>query len=1250
MPRNPLAGLEKQVVELPFVDGLANDFSEHFRPTPEASLLVLENVDMTETGKMRNRVGFEALKNRRLGSDVGASSIAGTQMRLFQREDELGVIANTQVSMGSGAGWGGAGDTVFTYAPDIADPTSGAGVWKAHGKIGRPTLTNAGNMTPDTNVRICDTCVAGNFMLVAWHTLVTNNTGADTWGDLMYRVIDLTTNTTVIESSIFPVNGTHVNARTAPPVSGGVDRGLQYQAKMQCVAAGTRLYVFWLAADDALALPASDLLGFYVDVSASSPVPSAASLLAVGVSTYSATTDGASLFVAYVQTANPTNIVISKRNSDLSFSVANTLVVPRDVLDVQIAAGSGVVPVIYTQANPGFTDLLGAAVYLASTLVLYSTANHQLEGAGTSITARYRRPDVLVLTSNTYAWAYYIDDEQVSGLPWGPATGPQGVVWGTMANSAGAVVNTTVTGTGFGAFVAPGICNVARMFTINGRVFMPVVKTDWFPSSGFNVDAGYFLVELDVSPSQNATDLYRMPMIAANWATDLSSPVLDTNTIAPYQAFTGAIFIGLSDDYVRSDIIGSVPATLRGESFGALHVRVKVTIAGIPGVWEGTYQVNGGPAIPFTSVASGAIVGLVGPQTYGDLYLEIGGLSAVLADEVVWEVDSRVEISLPSGSVYGNKYYLANRTGSALGISPTPLFSAYRLDVAVLDFADPYRWRSRPFGSLVDFGGATMFACDGRRVFESSIETRPRIVFIQDTGNDVLAAVDPLQAGTLYYFRAVYTWLDAAGNRYFSAPSYASRTGDSYQHVVKAGSTPPFVQSIRIYVTLPQCFSGMVNGADYFKNSMEVWLYCTKAAVPDIYYLVAQLKGDQGSEYSYDFFARTPIGTLTLDHEPAATNDQIYVSGGELENSASPPARIIEAHRDRLFALSEYDNNVYYTKPRVAGRAIEWCMQTQVIALPEKGSGLASNETCLMIFTTRGVYAVEGYGPSATGQPANAFGTLQLISNQLGLYEVNSCKTTPVGVIFRTNQGWWLVDRSLTLSYIGMPVGKMMSQTARTIAICVDPQYGCVRIVTANGGFGSYGFTAYTYWYDSKRWSTDTYRGAFAIFQDAMVAGDDYYMLDGENTLKRSESTWLDGPLDVSGHSPKVSTGWITLANMAMYKRIWRVIATVENLTGGAELNPGVRLRIWADWNDVAPIIDKIWTSDEIETGIRTIRAHLPIQKMKAIKVEASQTTTEEATGATGDYNDNPGYNFIGLGFEIGLKNRTSPEKAGRST
>jgi hypothetical protein len=1361
---DPYAGLDKQVVELPFTEGLANDFISQFRPSPKEALLVIENMDLTKVGKFSNRDGFVALSNATIDSVNGVSSIAGTQEKLFQRENELGVIANDQKALGSGAGWGGVGDTVYTYTPNVL-PSSGA--WKAHGKIPRPTLSNAGNVTPDTNTRICDCAVTGNFMLIAWHTITATNNGNNAQGDILWRVIDTTNNATIVDTTLFPQSGTLIAGSTYSPVG----LGTQFQAKMQCLTVGSRLYCFVLASN--IAASRSDLIGFSIDMSAANPTPTAAFVLASGASTYCVSTDGTNIFIDKVFAATPTQAVCHAYSATLGFisGVTAFTLAGNIIVDVQGSTAFGAHAAVYKTVvtATGIASLYSVFLNSGSLAVTGSALQFAIQSGPAYLinavsNASIYRPDIVLLSSTKAAFVF-TDDALTAGSSFSPGASMR---WGTLTVSAGAVTNTTcplyASGPVTFNFTAASVVNVSRMFAINGRVFVPVVKCDILPASGRNTDYGYFLLELNIAASQGANDAFRLPMVSAGWAQDRSAPVLDTANMTGF--YTPA-------DYVTPMVTASAVAIFISATTGytgisrPVRINVTCTLGGARGVWTGSVFYNNDPVAAQTFVSDATHpVNLIGKGLGFDLNIVAG--VAVLADAWNSYQTDTVQIELPSGAVSGNKYYCAMRSGKALGITPTPLFSEYAIDAISLDFVDAYRWASRASGQLVAFACAVPWAFDGRRLFECGILTRPRILEIQDQGT--ATGVRPLTPGFTYFFRAVYTWLDARGDRWFSAPSYAGRSGDDFSHRTNGGvvgtvprsagpqldtvtaysmttitltsalaevktglrivstnngivggpgnalfdiyyngnaaaamtAVSPAVavavpltgeatglsltwsagvgsagqewqtapSQIRLSVTLPQCFSGMVSGVDFFKDAMEVWVYMTTPNTPNVYLLAAQIRADANAftapSYGYDVFSKANYIPIVIGNEPALTNDQIYTAGGELENSAPPPARIIEAYRDRLFAISGYDNRVYYTKSRIAGRGIEWAQQTQYIDIPETGQGLASNETCLMIFTTRGVYAIEGYGPSATGQPAQAFGTLQLISNQLGLYEVNSCKTTPVGVIFRTSQGWWLVDRTLSLSYIGNDIDAMITPADKTIAVSVDQQLACVRIMTLQGGFGASSYLAYNYWYDSKRWSTD--RGSLSTtYKDAMVLNETYFTIDGVNVNARQGAiygtSWLDGGptqnTDVLGHSQKVGTGWITVANMAMLKRIWRVICTLENLTDGTDTgagtggnphtNPGVRLRVWSDWNDTAPTFDQTWWANQIGLGVQTIRAHLPKQKMKAIRIQIEQVPAGMDGGGLGSYNNNPGYNFIGFGFEVGLKNRLSTESAGQS-
>jgi hypothetical protein len=1271
MPRDPLAGLAKEVVQLPFIDGLANSFAAQFRPDPKDAMLVIENADLTQVGKFANRGGFTSLSNNRIGPEGGAGTILSAQMRLFQRDGELGCIANTQLALGSGAGWAGAGDTVFSFTKNIP-ATAEAGAWKGHGKIPRPTLSALSNLTPDTAVKSADMAVAGNFAIVAWHTVSNSNTGSNKHGDIFFRVVDITTDSTVIDTTPFPVTGTYVAARTVQVVAGS-SYGLEYQAKLQCLAVGNFLYVFALASSNGtVGIPSNDVIGFFVDMAAANPAPTAMIALSglANVSTFSVSTDGSSVFVASADFAAPLQAKLSQYSNSLfliTSTPAHLFAAPvTRISDLNCDAAFGVVAITYVVQN-GLQPQQYVDVYNASTLALVGTIGEIVEFDGTTngINTGFFRPDVVLLSSTLMMCCVSEDHGGLSAFAPGSVT--TCVKWTRVSIVTGAVTNTTCpTVSSLFSFLAQGIFNVGRMFTINGRVFFPAVKTDIIPTTGAFVDAGYFLVEIDASVSQGGNDKWRLPMVSANWATDISAPVLETNLNSPLLPFVYGTTMTLTGT-------GSATITLTSTTPGSgltlpYEIRVLVTLGGGLGTWTGKVSYDEGATFEqaFTSAASVDLTG----KGEGFTMVIPGATTAVVNDRFDAAPLAPRQLFLPRGCVSGNKYYTTSRKGMDFGIHPNPYFSDYGLEAIVLDFADFYRWASRPFGSLTAFAGGAMFAYDGRRTFESGILTRPRIVSIGDqyntinkfddpvAGNVVLVTpgVNPLQPATQYFFRAVYTWLDAAGDRWFSAPSYADRDGDGFTHTTTSitvnpsggGAIPATAQQLAVTVTMPQCFSGMVSGTDYFKNSMEVWLYMTNSQTPDILFLTAQVRADHNAfnSFYYDPFSKAAVVTFLINDEPFSTNDQIYTAGGELENSPAPPCRVLEAHRDRLFSISSYDNNVYYSKPRTGGRGLEWCQQTQLFQIPERGLGLASNETCLMIFTSRGVYAIEGYGPSVTGQPAQAFGALQLISNQMGLYEVNSCKTTPIGVIFRTNKGWWLIDRTLSMSYLGDGIDGMVTSTDRTIAVNVDQKKAVIRIMMDNPS-GTPDYRQYNYWYDSKRWSVDTTALVYR-YKDAMVLGDDYFVIDPFDVVASSGPnygvTWLDGRFDTNGHGASVSTGWITVSNMAMLKRIWRVVATVENLCLD-DASVALQMTVYADWVET-PIVTGTWTSDIVGQGVQTVRLHLPQQKMKAIKIALKQLPFADVERVE---NNVPGYNLIGLGFEVGVKNRMSLEGAAKS-
>lgn len=1210
MPQDPYAGLNRTIVELPLTVGLSNNFTESFRAAPKDALSVINNAELTSVGKFATRSGFVSLSNTRIGSESGFTNLAGYWTKLFARPRELGAIAATPFAIQQDAGWGTCGDCLYTYEPNI---NTGA-AWRAHGKIPRPTLSCLPNIGADRTPGIADCAVTadGKFALICWHSQ--GDWTQSQIGAVYFRVVDTATGAIVIDNTAFPINYAGRTANASP--------GVQFLAKLQCLAVGS-IFSMFVYCQSGFSSSANNIYGVQLDMSVANPVVGAPVTLGATVSGFGVATDGASIFVAYNGTGSSA-VTLTKYNAALGLLAGPVTChnYGQQLSDVNIDAGSGEVAVATVTADRLTFNL---ETFATSNLAQVNTTAVLMS----EVAAIIYRPDVLILAANRYAVASARHSSPTVSAVDGA------VFWGVATASAGAV-----NALGLKAR-SGGIINLGHMSNVNGNVYMPVVKCDRSPELGWGIDPGYFLLQLDMT---NFTSNTRTPMLAAHWATDVSAPVLDSNNLRVVQQNQIGPTVGIIVDL----------ALMRGAVIGNKYFCVTRKGAAI----------GDSPLPQFSAYALDLIT-----CDFADVYRQQSrnfGERSVFAGAVPFAYDGRR--TFEQGTVRPRIVMLQNAINAGGKIVPGAVY--YFRVVYTWQDSTSDQWLSAPSfaqrtGDVYTvtmpdraIGIVTAIGPNTGTTQTITVTTTSGLLssIVTGAGGTVLETVHAPFVGvsptTIFIPSTLITSVNTStGLISYSFPGPGSpvtvanvQVGDRIY--VQGAFVATQENSINLSATLPPCFSGMYNGTDLFLNPVITSIYMTQNAGPTSVYFLAKSVNVGSSTAAYGGNA---VFTVLILQEALASSEQIYVAGGELENSAPPPARSIEVHRDRVFAISSYDNRVYYTKPSNPGRGVEWAQLTQYIVIPETGLGLASNETCLIVFTTRGVYAIEGYGPSATGQPAQAFGTLQCISNNMGLYEVNSCKSTHIGVFFRTSYGWWLVDRTLTLTFIGNDINGMVLAAAQTIAISVDNVQACIRILTrAGAALGDY--QSFNYWYDSQRWSTDSNSPgrAGAKYLDAVVQNDNYFILDESDVLQRQpliNGQPFDGSRDQQGYGMTVSTGWITLANLAMYKRIWRVIATIENLTNTAAVNPALQLIVYADWSTSASLV-KTFTADQIGPGIQTLRAHLPVQKMKAIKI-VLQTVAQSAVFAD---NNVFGYNFIGFGFEIGLKNRLSPEPAGRST
>jgi hypothetical protein len=378
------------------------------------------------------------------------------------------------------------------------------------------------------------------------------------------------------------------------------------------------------------------------------------------------------------------------------------------------------------------------------------------------------------------------------------------------------------------------------------------------------------------------------------------------------------------------------------------------------------------------------------------------------------------------------------------------------------------------------------------------------------------------------------------------------------------------------------------------------------------------------------------ILTSSSSDDDIAQSERLYIVGGELENYTAPPCRSICQHRDRLVAFNTEWKTIDYTKPLSQDRGIEWSL-SQRIPCPEDIVAIESLEHVCVLFSKKRIYALEGAGPSSTGVPPDAFARLVLVNADIGCAEVNAAWRCPAGIIFVSNGGFWLLDRSLSVSYIGAPVEvdfDYLHRAGNLHALCgvVDEKNNCMRIyvegILADLVYADdypSALTRFNYWFDTGRWSVDQIQAGAP--QWATYHNNKNYIVFGpqiSSGIGYEDATVYS---DVGEFYPEaIETGWIRFNDLHSFKRVWRTLVSIESTTDNVS---SLRTVVSADFG--APINSDTFTDAQLgAAGTKMLRIHLFRQKVRAVKVSLIESE--------GDDPDSTGFKFYGIGFELGMK------------
>lgn len=313
--------------------------------------------------------------------------------------------------------------------------------------------------------------------------------------------------------------------------------------------------------------------------------------------------------------------------------------------------------------------------------------------------------------------------------------------------------------------------------------------------------------------------------------------------------------------------------------------------------------------------------------------------------------------------------------------------------------------------------------------------------------------------------------------------------------------------------------------------------------------------------------------------------EALYTSGGVLGNYSPGATRHLSIFKNRLVATDEELNSIIYSKTSIQGNAFEFAEELTV-DLPDDADqlkGHAQLDDKLVIGKGQKLYYLAGDGANDLGQ-SSSFMIPTLIAADVGVSNHNSIVQYPFGLIFKSDKGIYLLDRSLQVSYAGKNTDDFKSaDISKGVLLKNENQ---VRFTVQNSN------DVIMYDYLQQKWVIHSN----GLCTDAAMFGDSYARVNANGVVFVENNTkWTDG---ATSYSHSVKTNWLQIKNVQDYQRIYRLIVLGE-LKSAHTLN----FKIYYDYDDTN-YDSYSFDSSRITDGVYQPMIHLAQQKCEAIKIE----------------------------------------------
>ncbi len=290
--------------------------------------------------------------------------------------------------------------------------------------------------------------------------------------------------------------------------------------------------------------------------------------------------------------------------------------------------------------------------------------------------------------------------------------------------------------------------------------------------------------------------------------------------------------------------------------------------------------------------------------------------------------------------------------------------------------------------------------------------------FLRYVESDKLAfantAGGSMTVGATYYYRAVYEWYDARGQRFQSGDS-----GPSAAFVLTAANQSNTITIPSLMMTRKTRTNTIASTHQTGRGAPVVAIYRTLANPASSvapFYRVAEVEVSR--------IADTLTYVDAFSDASIVTNEELYLVSGELEHLAPAACHLMAEGNGRVFLAgnSEAPNTVYYSLTRQAGDPLAFndALSFQISDFGGPITGLAVMTDHLLVFKRTAVYRVRGVGPNNTLTDGGLFFEPELLpTGGVGCIGQRSIVVTAFGAMFQAERGFYLVDLGDNLAYAG---------------------------------------------------------------------------------------------------------------------------------------------------------------------------------------------------------------------------------------